>query len=114
VVVEAALPGVKPDDVDITVLGDTLTINASSRTEENRDEAGYSYRELRRGSFSRSVSLPTGLKPDAATATFENGLLRLSIPKAEEAKPRQIQIRPTTETKAAPEEATPGSSEQKS
>jgi HSP20 family protein len=92
-VVEAALPGVKPEDVDISVLGDTLTISASSREENAREEEGYSYREIRRGSFSRTVTLAGGLKADAATATFENGMLKLTIPKAEEAKPRQIQIK---------------------
>jgi HSP20 family protein len=97
-VVEAALPGVKPDDVNVSVLGDTLTINGSTRDEQNRDEGGYSYREIRRGSFSRTITLPGGLKSDAATASFENGLLRLSFPKAEEQKPRQIEIKPTTTT----------------
>jgi HSP20 family protein len=91
-VVEAALPGVKPDDVDISVLGDTLTISASTREEQSSTEEGYAYREIRRGSFSRTVTLPGALKTDAATASFENGILRLSIPKAEEAKPRQIKI----------------------
>jgi HSP20 family protein len=93
-VVEAALPGVKPDDVQISVLGDTLTISASTSSDESRTDDGYSYREIRRGSFSRTVTLPGGLRADDATASFENGLLRLSIPKAEEAKPRQIQIKP--------------------
>jgi HSP20 family protein len=94
VVVEAALPGIKPEDVDISVLGDTLTINASHRSEQSREDEGYSYREIRRGSFSRTVTLPSGLKTDAATASFENGMLTLSFPKAEEAKPRQIRITP--------------------
>ena len=57
-----------------------------------RDEEGYTYREIRRGSFSRTVTLPGGLKTEDATADFENGLLTLRIPKAEEAKPRQIRI----------------------
>ena len=91
-VVEAALPGVKPEDVDISVLGDTLTISGSHRAEESRDEEGYTYREIRRGSFSRTVTLPSGLKTDSASASFENGMLILRIPKAEEAKPRQIRI----------------------
>ena len=107
-VVEAALPGVKPDDVDVSVLGDTLTISANTASEQSRDDDGYSYREIRRGSFSRTVTLPTGLKTDAATASFENGMLRLSFPKAEEAKPRQIQIKPTTDGRAAQGEATQG------
>ena len=93
--IEAALPGVKPEDVDISVLGETLTISARTGQEQSRDEDGYSYREIRRGSFSRTVTLPSAVKADAASATFENGMLRLSIPKAEEAKPRQIQIKAT-------------------
>jgi HSP20 family protein len=92
IVVEAALPGVEPADVDIQVLGDTLTISASNATERSNEEGGYSYREIRRGQFSRSVTLPGGLNADQATATFEHGMLRLAIPKAEEAKPRQIKI----------------------
>jgi HSP20 family protein len=100
-VVEAALPGVKPENVNITVLGDTLSISGNTSSEQTSDDEGYSYREIRRGSFSRTVSLPSGLKTDAAAATFENGLLRLAFPKAEEAKPRQIEIKPTTEGQAA-------------
>ncbi len=91
-VVEAALPGVKPDDVEISVLGDSLTISASHRDEQNRDEDGYTYREIRRGSFSRTVNLPSNLRTDAASATFDNGLLTLRIPRAEEAQPRHIPI----------------------
>ena len=52
--------------------------------------------EIRRGSFSRSVALPNGLEPDKAQATFENGILRLQIPKAEQVKPRQIRISPVS------------------
>jgi HSP20 family protein len=96
-VVEAALPGVKPEDVDVSLLGDKLTINATSRDERSSDEDGQSYREIRRGSFSRTVTLPAGIKAEGATASFENGLLRLAIPKAEEAKPRQIRISATHE-----------------
>jgi HSP20 family protein len=97
IVVEAALPGVRPEDVDISILGDTLTISGSMREEKKNDEGGYSYREIRRGNFSRSLTLPGGLSADAAKARFENGMLRLSIPKAEEAKPRQIKISPTSD-----------------
>src|SRR6476620_2073846 len=77
VVVEAALPGVKPDDVNISVLGETLTITANLVSDAQKREDGFSYREIRRGSFSRTVTLPKNLKTDEATATFENGLLRL-------------------------------------
>jgi HSP20 family protein len=92
VVIEAALPGVKPEEVDISILDDTLTISASTSQDQTETDEGYTYREIRRGSYSRTVTLPKNVKSDEATATFENGLLRLSIPKAEEAKPRQIRI----------------------
>jgi HSP20 family protein len=92
VVVEAALPGIKPADVEISVVGDRLTISAKSTNEHSTDEGGYSYREIRRGSLSRTLTLPGGLNADRATASFQDGLLRLSLPKAEAAKPRQIKI----------------------
>ena len=100
-VVEAALPGVKPEDVEISMLGDTLTISGRTSEEKSSEEDGYTYREIRRGSFSRTLTLPRGVKSDAAEANFDNGLLRLSFPKAEEAKPRQIRISPTTEAQPA-------------
>ncbi|MBA3779363.1 MAG: Hsp20/alpha crystallin family protein [Chloroflexi bacterium] len=96
-VVTAALPGVKPDDVDVTVNGDTLTISGTTADEQRGDEEGYLYQEIRRGSFTRTVTLPADVRADQATARFENGMLTLSIPKAEEAKPRHIRITPTTD-----------------
>jgi HSP20 family protein len=96
-VVEAALPGVKPENVEISVLGDTLTLTASSDEKRTAEEGGYHVQEVRRGRFSRTVTLPSSVKADAASATFENGLLRLSIPKAEQARPRQIPISGLTE-----------------
>jgi len=83
------------------VTGDTLTISGSSSSESQREERGYLMREIRRGSFSRSVTLPADLRSEAATAGFENGMLRLSIPKAEAAKPRRIRVTPTSESAAA-------------
>jgi len=100
--IEAALPGIKPDDVQITVENGTLTISAESRdeSEEKNDQGEVLVREIRRGSMSRSITLPTGLEPDKANATFENGVLRLDIPVAETVKPRQIRISPTTDGQA--------------
>jgi len=99
--IEAALPGIRPEDVEITVLGDNLTIQASTDGEDTREEDGYLYREVRRGRFSRSVTLPSQVDSERAVASFENGLLRLSIPKVEAAKPRQIRVGTTTESTAA-------------
>jgi HSP20 family protein len=96
-VVEAQLPGVKLDDVEITVENGRLTIRGETATERSENDGDFLVREIRRGSFSRTISLPNGIEPDKATATFEDGILTLRIPKAEEVKPRQIRISPTTE-----------------
>ncbi len=91
-VVEAQLPGVRPEDVEITIEAGTLTISGEFKSEQAADEGDYLIQEIRRGVFSRSITLPEGLEPDQATATFENGILSLRIPKAEQVKPRQIRI----------------------
>ncbi|MCU0505176.1 MAG: Hsp20/alpha crystallin family protein [Chloroflexi bacterium] len=100
VVVEAALPGAKPEDVEITVTGSTLTITATTATEREEKDQEFLLREIRRGSFSRTIALPEGLQPDRATARFEHGLLTLSIPKAEVVKPKQIRISPAVDGRA--------------
>jgi HSP20 family protein len=92
-VVEAQLPGVNPDDVDITVENGTLMIRAETRVERKEGDGDYLVREIRRGTVSRSLTLPNGLEADKATASFDNGSLTLRIPKAEETKPRQIRIK---------------------
>jgi HSP20 family protein len=97
VTIEAALPGIRPEDVDITVENGTVTISGKTADERTAEEGSYVLQEIRRGSFSRTVSLPNGLEPDKARATFENGILRLEIPKAEQLKPRQIKISPVTD-----------------
>jgi HSP20 family protein len=100
VVIEAALPGAKPEDVDITVSGSTLTIAASTSSEREEKDDEYLVREIRRGTFTRTIVLPEGLEPDRATARFEHGLLTLSIPKAEVVKPKQIRINPVVDDRA--------------
>ncbi len=100
--IEAALPGVKPEDVDITIENSTVTITGRTAEERKAEEGSYLLQEIRRGQFSRSVTLPTGLEPDKAEATFEHGVLRLRIPKAEQVKPRQIKISPVSEGNGRP------------
>lgn len=90
--VRASLPGFKPEDVNISVTGDTLTIRAEHKGEEEQKGRNYLLRERRFGSVTRSVTLPTRLQADQAEARYENGELILTLPKAEEVKPRQIQI----------------------
>ncbi len=100
ITVEAALPGIRPEDVEITVHQDTLTIGVKEQAERETQEGERVYRELRRSSGSRTLTLPNGLDTDNATASFENGMLRLSIPRAEAAKPRQIPVTSVTEARA--------------
>jgi HSP20 family protein len=102
--VEAELPGLKPEDVEITVENGTLTIRAEDRRERTEEQEGWLVREISRGTVMRTVTLPTGLEADKAEATFEHGVLKLRIPKAEQVKPRQIQIRPVTAGQATPVE----------
>jgi HSP20 family protein len=105
--VRASLPGWKAEDVEIAVEGRTLTISGQTQEtrEENEGDQGFLVREIRRGSFSRSLTLPEGLEPDKATAEFDNGILTLRLPKAEQVKPRQIRISPVTNGTAIPSSA---------
>ena len=91
-IVEAHMPGVKPEQADITVEGNTLTIAGETHSSRKEEEGSAILQEISRGRFSRSFSLPAGLEPDRATATFEDGVLTLRIPKAEQVKPQQIKI----------------------
>jgi HSP20 family protein len=93
-VVESSLPGVKPEEVDISVTGNTLTIKAETKKEEEKDEKGKYYcRERRYGLFQRSVSLPVEVYANKAEAVFDNGVLKLTLPKTEAQKPRKIAIK---------------------
>lgn len=95
-VVEASLPGIKPEEVDISVVGNTLTIKGEREEHREKEEEGkYHFREQRYGAFQRSISLPVEVNADKAEATFENGALKLSLPKAEEAKPKRIEVKVT-------------------
>ena len=91
-VVKASLPGVKPEDVQITVHGDTLTIRGESKVEEEKKGEHWHLRERRYGSFQRSVALATPVNSDQAHAHYEHGVLTLTLPKSEAAKPRQIKV----------------------
>jgi HSP20 family protein len=94
VVVKAALPGLKPEEVDITITGDTLTIKGEHKEEQEAKDEDYFYKERRYGAFSRSVTIPVQVRSDKAEAVFENGVLTLTLPKAEEIKPKQIKVKP--------------------
>lgn len=93
VIVKASVPGIKPDDLNIAVTGDTLTIRGEVKSEEEKKDANYHMREIKYGSFARSVLLPCAVVADKAQAEFENGMLRLVLPKAEEVKPKTITVK---------------------
>ena len=92
VVVKTAVAGVKPEELDITITGDVLTIKGETKSEEKVEKANYLRQERRYGAFQRSLQLPGSLLTDKAQATFENGVLTLTIPKSKESKPRTIKV----------------------
>jgi HSP20 family protein len=92
IVVSAALPGMKAEDVDITLTGRTLSLRGEFKADEKVERDQVIYRERRFGSFNRTVQLPVRVEGDRADASFDDGVLTLRIPKAEEVKPRQIRI----------------------
>jgi HSP20 family protein len=96
-VVEAQLPGLKPDDINVSVENGVLTISGQTAAEEERKERNYLLREKRSGRFTRSLHLPPTYTADPSEAKFEHGVLHLVFPKAESAKPRRIQIGGTSQ-----------------
>src|SRR5690349_13385843 len=95
VVIKAALPGIKAEEVQINVTGEMLTIKGEVRQDEEKQgkEKAYHLREQRWGMFERSIALPTEVDADKAKADFENGILTVTLPKAERAKPKSITIK---------------------
>ena len=92
VVIKSGIPGVGAEDIDVSVTGDTLTIRAETKEEEEVQRENYLRRERRTGSYCRSVTLPGGLETDQAQADYTDGVLTLTFPKAEEVKPRTIKV----------------------
>jgi HSP20 family protein len=93
-VIKAAIPGVDPGEVDISIEDDILTIRGEFAEKDEAQESQYLRRELRYGSFQRSLRLPPTVDPDKSHAEFEHGLLRLTLPKKPEARARSIKITP--------------------
>jgi HSP20 family protein len=93
VIVKTAVPGIKPEELDVSVTGDTLTIKGETSAEEEIKEENYIRRERRYGAFSRSLALPVSVVADKAGADFQNGVLTLTLPKAEEVKPKTVKVK---------------------
>jgi len=92
IVVEADLPGLKPEDVDVSITENTLTMKGEFKSEKEGERGNVHFRERRYGNFQRSIPLPTVIDADAAEAKFEDGVLEVILPKAKEAKPKQIEV----------------------
>ena len=93
VIVKAALPGMTAEDVEISVAGDMLTLKGEIQRKDEREDAAYLIREQRYGRFERSLMLPTEVQSDKAQAEFENGILTVTLPKAEQVRPKTITVK---------------------
>lgn len=90
--VKASIPGINPDDLDITFTDKILTIKGEFKEEEEKEDVHYHLRERRYGSFSRRLRLPNTIKSDAIEAKYEEGVLTLRLPKTDEVKPKRITV----------------------
>lgn len=91
--VKASIPGIKPDDLEITYNSKTLTIKGEFKAEQEKEDVRYHLRERRYGAFARSLTLPAAVKSDAIEAKYDAGVLTLKLPKTEEVKPKKITVR---------------------
>ena len=90
---KVALPGVDPEKINISIENDILTVEGSSEKKSEIDEKNYYKKEIRYGSFHRSVQLQTHVNGDKAKAEFENGILNIIVPKKEETKSKKIAVK---------------------
>jgi HSP20 family protein len=91
--VRASLPGLNPDDLEVTYINNALTIKGEVKEENEVKESRYHLRERRYGSFARSILLPSNVSAEKIDANYENGVLTLKLPKVEEAKPKKISVK---------------------
>jgi HSP20 family protein len=91
--VTAEVPGVSPEDIEIGVVGDTLTLSGTRKPEELDESARYYRQERGYGDFTRSLQLPFAVDVNKVEATFHNGVLMVAMPRAEEDKPRKITVK---------------------
>ncbi|MFA6304802.1 MAG: Hsp20/alpha crystallin family protein [Patescibacteria group bacterium] len=92
VIVEAPLAGIKPNDVNIVIENDVLTIEGKAEKKSEIDDKNYYRKEIRSGSFHRSVALPVGVNGDLAKAEYQDGILKITVPKQEQLKAKNVKI----------------------
>jgi HSP20 family protein len=93
IVIKSTIAGVKPEDLDVTINNDMVTVKGDRKNEEVVDSGNYYYQECYWGSFSRSVLLPVDVIPDKVDASLKNGILTIRLPKADTTKVKKIQVR---------------------
>jgi len=92
VVVKANLPGLKKDDIEVTATEDSISLSGEFKKEEEVKEEGYCRRERQAGKFYRTVAMPSAIRPDQVKASFKDGVLEVTAPKAEEAKAKEKKV----------------------
>ena len=93
IIVRATLPGVKPEDIDVTLENDVLTISAETKVETEEHKESYLVRERRAGKFHRTLRLPDTVDSEKVDTKYENGIVEITFPKAEEKKSRRLSIK---------------------
>jgi len=93
VYVESPLPGIDPQNVNVSVENDVLTIQGKSEKKSEVDEKNYYRKEVRSGSFHRAIALPASVKNEGIEAEFESGILKITLPKEERVKPKKIDVK---------------------
>lgn len=93
IVVESAIAGVKPEDIDVNVTQDSITIRGAREREESQETEDYLYQECYWGRFARSVILPQEIDPENARVTFKNGILTVRLPKVNKRKSRKLNVK---------------------
>ncbi|HYL07200.1 MAG TPA: Hsp20/alpha crystallin family protein [Candidatus Udaeobacter sp.] len=91
-VIKAPVPGFNPDDVELTVSGNVLTINATHKEEKEDKKGNYIRREMSFGDYVRQIALPNDARPDNINATFNNGVLKIEVPRAPKPQPKRIPV----------------------
>jgi len=91
-IIKAELPGISPDDMDISIEGETLTLQGKRQRRQDDEQLSYHRREIALGSFSRAIALPTKIDSDHISAKLANGILTITLAKAAEVKPRKISV----------------------
>jgi HSP20 family protein len=91
-IVKAEIPGMKEEDIDVSISGDRLAIKGEKKTEQEVNEDNYYRRERSYGSFTRYLDLPPDVEPENIEASYENGILEITVPKSSEVKAKKIKV----------------------